>query len=108
VLIGPEELVAEAVLLGAHGGVNGGSNLFPGLYSSMRRAASLGDLAMVRSLQGSIMAVRGAVYDPTYLPGLKCAAAALGLCTEVFAAPYAAVDAERRRAIREFVAGFAY
>ena len=38
-LIGPEELLAEAVLLGAHGGVNGGANIWPGLYVELYRAA---------------------------------------------------------------------
>jgi dihydrodipicolinate synthase/N-acetylneuraminate lyase len=30
--VGPEEILADAVILGADGGVNGGSNLFPRLY----------------------------------------------------------------------------
>ena len=44
-LIGPEEMLAAAVLLGGHGGVSGGANLFPGLYVELYEAASSGDLA---------------------------------------------------------------
>ena len=31
-LVGPEEITAECVLLGGHGGINGGANMFPELY----------------------------------------------------------------------------
>ena len=49
-LMGPEELMAEGVLLGAHGGICGGSNLAPRLYVDLYEAASAGNLAMVRRL----------------------------------------------------------
>ena len=42
---GPEELLAESVLLGGHGGVNGGANIFPRLYVSLHAAAEAGDAA---------------------------------------------------------------
>lgn len=103
VVMGPEELLAESVLLGGHGGVNGGSNLFPELYVSLYEAAVRGDAAEVSRLQARVMEVSSAIYSPTYLPGIKCAAAALGLLQEVFAAPYYPVDEPRRRAIREFI-----
>ncbi len=103
VLMGPEELTGEAVLTGAHGGVNGGSNLFPSLYVSMYEAAARGDSTEVARLQARVLAVSAAVYDPTYLPGMKCAAATLGLCREVFAAPYEPAPEPRRRAIRDFI-----
>ena len=31
-LVGPEEITGECVLLGGHGGINGGANMFPELY----------------------------------------------------------------------------
>jgi len=30
--VGPEEMMGESVMMGAHGGVNGGANMFPKLY----------------------------------------------------------------------------
>jgi 4-hydroxy-tetrahydrodipicolinate synthase len=101
--MGPEELLAEAVLLGGHGGVNGGSNLFPELYVSLYEAAARGDTIEVSRLQARVMAISQTIYEPAYLPGIKCAAAAIGLCREVFAAPYEPADEPRRRAIREFI-----
>ena len=40
-LVGPEEIMAESVLLGAHGGVNGGANMFPELYVELYNAAKI-------------------------------------------------------------------
>ena len=44
-LVGPEELLAEAVLLGAHGGMCGGANMVPRLYVDLYDAARAGDRA---------------------------------------------------------------
>lgn len=43
-LVGPEELTAEAVLFGGHGGTCGGSNIYPKLYVDMYKAAASRDL----------------------------------------------------------------
>ena len=50
VLVGPEELLAEAVLLGAHGGMCGGANMAPRLYVDLYHAARAGDLPRLREL----------------------------------------------------------
>ncbi len=39
VLIGPEELLAEAIFMGAHGGVTGGANVDPALFVALYEAA---------------------------------------------------------------------
>ena len=38
-LVGPEEITGECVLLGGDGGINGGANMFPELYVGMYNAA---------------------------------------------------------------------
>ena len=65
-LVGPEELMAEAVLLGAHGGVCGGANLAPRLYVDLYRAAAAGDLDRVAELHARVMRISEAIYkiDP--------------------------------------------
>ena len=62
VLVGPEELLGEAVLLGADGGVAGGANLFPALFVALYDAASAGDLAAVRRLHAAVMEVSTTLY----------------------------------------------
>ena len=57
----PEELLAEAVLLGGHGGINGGANLRPQLYVDLFHAAKSGDLVRTRDLAGEVMAFSSAL-----------------------------------------------
>ena len=95
--VGPEEITGEAVLMGADGGINGGANLFPRLYSAMFAAADRGELAEVRRLQGLIERVSGTVYSlvpggSAYLRGLKAAAGLLGLCSPLPALPWRPLD----------------
>jgi 4-hydroxy-tetrahydrodipicolinate synthase len=106
ILVGPEELLAEAVMLGAHGGMCGGANMFPKLYVELFQAAQSGDLARARPLHDIVMAVSSALYtvgSPTssYFRGLKCAMSLLGLCDNVLAEPYAPFAGEEVEAIRQ-------
>jgi 4-hydroxy-tetrahydrodipicolinate synthase len=92
-LVGPEEIMAESVLLGAHGGVNGGANMFPGLYVSLYNAAKNADIEEVRRLQEKVMQISATIYTvgqhgSSYLKGLKCALNLLGICSDYVAAPF--------------------
>lgn len=85
IFVGPEEMTAEAVLMGAQGGVNGGANLFPSLYVDMYEAAKANDIKRVRTLQKIIMKVCFAIYSFTgfgshYMLGLKGALSVEGIC----------------------------
>lgn len=93
-LVGPEEMMGESVLLGVHGGVNGGSNLFPSLYVQLYEAAAGGDVATLRRLHARVIEISqrlycAGAYGSSYMQGLKCAASVLGLCGNVLAPPYA-------------------
>ena len=83
-LIGAEELLAETVFLGGHGGVTGGANLFPRLYVDLYEAASRGDRARAEELHQKVMRVSMTIYSvgrhgSSYLKGLKCALACQGI-----------------------------
>lgn len=93
VLVGPEELLAEAVLLGAHGAMCGGANMVPRLYVDLYDAVRVGDLERVRTLHDRVIRISDAIYTvgesgSSYFRGLKCALACLGLCGDVPAEPY--------------------
>jgi 4-hydroxy-tetrahydrodipicolinate synthase len=102
-LMGPEELLAEAVLLGAHGGVCGGANLAPRLYVDLYQAARQGDLDRIRVLHARVMRISTTIYavgryGSAYLKGLKCALSCLGLCDDTLAEPFRRFGpAERQR-----------
>ena len=102
-LVGPEELLAEAVLLGGHGGVCAGANIFPRLYVELYAAAERGDLSRVRALHSMAMRVAEEVYrvgqhPSAVIKGVKCALSCLGLCDDFMAEPFHRFrDAERKR-----------
>jgi dihydrodipicolinate synthase/N-acetylneuraminate lyase len=105
-LMGPEEMLGEAVLLGAHGGVPGGANFAPRLYVALYEAARRGDLDGVRALHAQVMHVATTIYavgpyGSAYLKGVKCALSCLGLCDDFLAEPFRRFGpAERARIAR--------
>ena len=104
-LVGVEEMLAEMVPQGAHGGVCGGANLHPRLYVDLYEAALRGDLQSVDSLQTQVMAISNGVYrtgekESSYLRGLKCASSLMGFGNGLMAEPYFELNEEERRGIR--------
>jgi dihydrodipicolinate synthase/N-acetylneuraminate lyase len=107
--MGPEEITAEAVLMGASGGVNGGANMFPDLYVQMYHAAVAGDLARVKVLQQCIMLISSKIYSvgrfgSSYLKGLKTALSVLGICDDFVAEPFNRFHQEEREKIARALA----
>ena len=105
-LVGPEEITGECVLLGAHGGINGGANMFPELYVSMYEAAKAHDVERVLKLQQYIMQISQSIYTvgkhgSSYLKGLKCALSLLGIINDDFvASPFYKFETPEREKIR--------
>jgi len=92
-LVGPEALLAEAVMLGGHGGVAGGANLAPRLFVDLYQAAARGDLDTVVMLQAKVMKLASTVYSvgqhsSAFLKGVKCALSCLGICDDAMAEPF--------------------
>jgi len=102
-LVGPEELLGETVMLGGHGGVNGGANLFPRLFVELYEAARSGDRDRVETLHELVMDISDTIYSTgrhssSFLKGLKCALALEGICGDFLAEPFHRFrDAERGR-----------
>lgn len=99
--VGPEEMMADAVVLGADGGVNGGANMFPKLYVDLYNAAAAHDFEQIRILQDKVLAVSSAIYTvgkygSSYLKGLKCALSVMGFCDDYMADPFFHFKKEER------------
>lgn len=109
-LVGPEEITGECVLLGAHGGINGGANMFPELYVGMYDAARTGNLKRVQQLQQLIMQISTTIYTvgrhgSSYLKGLKCALSLLGIIDDDFvASPFYKFETPEREKISQALA----
>jgi len=108
-LIGPEELLAEAVLLGAHGGVSGGANLCPRLYVELYQAAARGDTARVAELHVKVIEISQTIYRvadhaAAVIAGLKCALSCLAICNDLMAEPFRRPRDAERQLIRKHLA----
>ncbi|HEY9175725.1 MAG TPA: dihydrodipicolinate synthase family protein [Verrucomicrobiae bacterium] len=108
-LIGPEELLLDAVIAGGHGGVNGGANLFPRLYVRLFEAAQAGDLPRARRLHACVLRVSNSLYHvgrhpSAIIKGLKCALACRGVCDDFMAEPFHRFRAEERAVVERQLA----
>jgi 4-hydroxy-tetrahydrodipicolinate synthase len=105
-LVGPEEITGECVLMGGHGGINGGANMFPELYVAMYDAAKARDIDRMLKLQQFIMQISTTIYSvgkhgSSYLKGLKCALSLLGVINDDFvASPFYKFEAPERAKIQ--------
>lgn len=102
-LIGPEHLMAESVLMGGDGGVNGGGNLYPSLFVKLFQAADRKDQKEIDRLQEELLRL-GELYNicgagpAGYLRGLKSGLEAAGICSGRIAPPFIEIEeAERTR-----------
>lgn len=108
-LMGPEEMLFDALLAGGHGGVSGGANLFPQLYVGLCAAAQAGDLARARALHRQILRVSESLYrigrhSSAIIKGLKCALACRGICDDFMAEPFHRFRAGERARVEQSVA----
>ncbi len=104
-LMGPEQLLAQALVCGGHGGVCGGANIYPSLFVNLYRAVTAGDERETARLQGQVARLAG-VYgigksDSSYLRGLKTALSCLGICSGFLAEPYESFGPAERAQVRQ-------
>jgi dihydrodipicolinate synthase/N-acetylneuraminate lyase len=107
-LVGPEELLADAVLAGGHGGVCGGANVFPELYVALYKSAAERNLARVRELHAQVMRLSGSLYgvgrhSSAIIKGIKCALAHLDVCDDYLAEPFHRFRDPQRSEVKEIV-----
>jgi 4-hydroxy-tetrahydrodipicolinate synthase len=109
-LVGPDELLAEAVLMGAHGGMAGGSNVWPRLFVALYEAAAAHDVSRTTALQRLALQFDNAVYRSAQHPanplrGLKCALSILGICSADLSLPLRPYSREEREQVEKYLQG---
>jgi 4-hydroxy-tetrahydrodipicolinate synthase len=103
VLIGPEELLADALVFGAHGGVAGGSQIFPELFVALHHAVREGNLTRIRRLNDAVQAIARHLHDTSgyaasVVRGIKVALQLRGFAGDTMSEPFGpASEAERDR-----------
>lgn len=91
-LIGPEHLLVESMLMGCSGGVNGGANLFPSLYSDILLALERKEMNELKKLQTLLSKIDRDLYQVAdsslgIVIGLKYLLSLKGLCHDWMALP---------------------
>jgi 4-hydroxy-tetrahydrodipicolinate synthase len=105
-LIGPEEMLADAILAGGHGGIAGGANLFPKLYVQLCEATRKGDVTRSRQLHAQVMRISNSLYHIGHHPSaiikaIKCALSCMGVCDDFMAEPFHRFRAKERARVQE-------
>jgi 4-hydroxy-tetrahydrodipicolinate synthase len=104
--VGPCELMAESVLLGSNGGVNGCANMFPSLCVNLYNAAVAKDIDTVLKLQSKIVDICATVYcvsksDSSTITGIKCALKQMQICSDFVARPFPGFEEHEKQKMRE-------
>lgn len=107
-LMGPETMMAEAVLFGASGGVNSGSNLYPEVYVNCWRAIRSGNLDETRKWQEKIDRIQG-LY--VFRRNISCGVAAAlktglkirGICGNAMVPPLTPLSADIETEIAKII-----
>jgi 4-hydroxy-tetrahydrodipicolinate synthase len=104
VFVGPEEIMAQSVLHGASGGVNGGANLYPRLFVELYEAARNSNIALVNKLQMIVTHISNTLYkvgvnQPNFTKIIKEALSQKGICGPYMEKPYIPFSDEDRAII---------
>lgn len=103
-LVGPEELLAECVLFGGHGGMAAGSNVYPRLYVDLFNAAAAADMPCVLRLHEEALAFGRAIYHGNNpLRGMKRALEFLNICSSVLTEPLTSFTCEESAAVERYI-----
>jgi len=91
--VGPEEMMPSMVLMGAHGGVAGGANIYPDILVKVYRAAAAKDVNKTIELQNLMIQISNELYGigrfaSSYIKGIKTALSLKGICSEILAQPF--------------------
>jgi dihydrodipicolinate synthase/N-acetylneuraminate lyase len=110
-LVGPEELLGESVLLGGHGGVSGGANLCPKLYVALYDAAVKNDVNRVAELHSQVMRISSTIYKvgrhgSAFIKSVKCALSVLGICDDFLAEPFHRFREQERERVGAYLREF--
>lgn len=110
ILMGPEHLLCDALQLGGDGGVCGGANVLPQLFTGCYAAAASGDAAQAAALLERIVDFQEIYtigkYASRYIKAYKSALSLLGICNDFLAEPFNHFLPPQRAQVREVLRRF--
>ena len=108
-LVGPEQLLMETLIMGADGGIPGGANMFPDLYVNLYKAAKNKDVKSALRLHNEIMKISSVIYSGSdygssnVIGGIKYVLHCLGICSDYIAKPMKKISTEKATIIKKFI-----
>ncbi|MDE0862146.1 MAG: dihydrodipicolinate synthase family protein [Rubripirellula sp.] len=107
-LIGPEHLTTEAILMGGDGGVNGGANIYPQLFVDLCQAAMSRDVQQIDVLNQRVDRLQQIYtvgkYASRFIKATKCALSIHGICSDHMAEPFNHFMLPQRAQVKEILA----
>ena len=107
-LIGPEHLTAQAVAMGADGGVNGGANIYPQLFVDLYQAAVAENHQKIEVLSQRVDRLQQIYtvgkYASRFIKATKCALSINGICSDHMAEPFNHFMPPQRAEVSEILA----
>lgn len=102
-MMGPEHLLREAIELGGHGGVHGGANIYPQIFTAHYDALIAGDAAQAQQY-GDVIGELQAIYEigkyaSRFIKATKCALSLREICDDALAEPFDRFQAPERRRV---------
>ncbi|GAB5402178.1 MAG: dihydrodipicolinate synthase family protein [Aureliella sp.] len=108
ILIGPEHLTAWSVQKGGDGGVNGGANIFPHLFSQLFTAADSGDQRRIDALSSVVDRLQDIYsvgkYASRFIKATKCGVSLVDVCPDRLAEPFNHFLAPQREQVAAIIA----
>jgi len=106
VLMGPEQLLIQSMLMGGNGGVHAGANLFPEIYVGAYESMKNGDVDTALKLQGKIIEICLSLYSigkysSSLIKSIKSSLSIMGICSDVTAEPFKSFKEEERNRVKE-------
>ena len=108
VLVGNEYFYLDALKLGAHGAVAGGSNIYPKIFRALQDAFDCGNMEAASALQAQITRLGDRLFDITGRPtsvfcAVKAGMAAIGICEAHMAAPLTSCTDAQLESVRKIL-----
>src|SRR5699024_3479802 len=108
-LMGPEELLVESLIMGGSGGIPGGANIFPKLYVDLYETVTSGDWKKARDMQRGVMQLSNVVYSGNgygagkVVNGIKGTLKLLGICNDYVSKPLKKADKKKVNEIHNWM-----
>ncbi|MCX6238258.1 MAG: dihydrodipicolinate synthase family protein [Bacteroidia bacterium] len=109
IITGTELFIPETIMMGGHGAIAGGANMFPKLFVELYEASLARDFERISAMREVVMGLYNTIYNVSnnsskYIKGIKCVLKTMGICNDYAALPLSRYEGADREKIEGYVA----